>query len=60
MTSPVVYLQEVITELKKVDWPSTKQTRNMTMLVIVVTLLVGVYIGGLDFLFSRLMAALLN
>lgn len=60
MTSPVTYLQEVITELKKVDWPSVKQTQNMTILVIVVTLLVGVYIGGLDYVFSQLMAAVLN
>lgn len=60
MTSPVAYLQEVVTELKKVSWPSVKRTREMTLLVIVVTLLVGVYIGSLDYLFSQLMAVLLN
>jgi preprotein translocase subunit SecE len=60
MISPVTYVQEVVQELKKVSWPSFEQTRNMTILVIVVSLLVGVYVGGLDFLFSRLVAILIN
>lgn len=60
MVSPVVYVQEVVQELKKVSWPSLEQTRNMTILVIVVSLLVGVYVGGLDFVFSRLIALIIS
>jgi len=60
MVSPVVYVQEVIQELKKVSWPSLAQTRNMTILVIVVSVLVGLYVGGLDFAFSRLIAFLIS
>jgi preprotein translocase subunit SecE len=60
MVSPVVYVKEVVQELKKVSWPSFEQTRNMTILVIVVSVLVGVYVGGLDFVFSRLIAFLIN
>jgi len=60
MVSPVHFVQEVVAELKKVSWPTFEQTRNMTILVIVVTILMGVYIGGADFLFSRLMAAVLT
>ncbi len=60
MVSPVGYLQEVMTELKKVSWPTLKHTRDMTILVIVVSLLVGVYIGALDFVFQKLVALLIT
>lgn len=60
MVNPVVYFQEVIQELKKVTWPSATQTRDMTILVIIVTLLMGLYIGGLDLLFQRIMAFILT
>lgn len=59
MVNPVVYFQEVIQELKKVSWPSLAHTRDMTILVIIVTLLMGLYIGGLDLAFQRLMAFIL-
>jgi len=59
MISPVTFVQEVTTELKKVTWPTLEQTRNMTILVIVVSILMGIYIGSADLLFSRVMAAIL-
>ncbi len=60
MVSPIAYVREVMDELKKVSWPTPAHTRDMTILVIVVTLLVGIYIGALDFVFQRLIGALLN
>ncbi len=60
MISPVEYLKEVVQELKKVSWPSRQETLNKTLLVIVVTTLLAVYVGGSDFLFQRLMTALLR
>jgi len=60
MVNPLVYLQEVASELRKVTWPNLTQARNMTILVIVVTLLMGVYIGGLDLGFQKLIGLLLN
>lgn len=60
MVSPVVYVREVIQELKKVSWPSVETTRNMTILVIVVSLIVGVYLGVLDFILQRLVTWLIS
>jgi preprotein translocase subunit SecE len=60
MISPVTFVQEVVTELKKVSWPSFAQTRNMTILVIIVSLLMGVYVGGADYLFTQLMNRILG
>jgi len=60
MVSPVLYVREVIQELKKVSWPSVETTRNMTMLVIVVSLIAGLYMGVLDYLFQQLITWLIS
>jgi len=51
----VSYLQEVRDELGKVTWPTRDSAMRMTGLVIVASLLVGLYIGGLDYLFTNLL-----
>ncbi|MDQ7055829.1 MAG: preprotein translocase subunit SecE [Persephonella sp.] len=48
------FLKEVQEELKKVSWPSRKLVKNATIAVIIFTLLVSVYLWGLDILFDRL------
>lgn len=59
MVSPVQYFREVAQEIKKVSWPSREQTITMTALVVGVTIVVGLYIGALDFLFERLVSFIL-
>ncbi len=48
------FLKEVQEELKKVSWPSRGLVKNATIAVIIFTLLVSVYLWGLDILFDRL------
>lgn len=61
MNLPITkYLSEVTVELRKVTWPDRQQTIQKTTLVIVVSLVVGVYIGALDFLFTRLATLLIK
>lgn len=52
--NPVVFLREVKTELDKVVWPTKEKTMQLTVLVLVVSIIVGVYVGGLDFVFTSL------
>lgn len=59
MVSPVAFMREVMVEMRKVSWPSRQQTQDMTLLVIVVSVAIGAYLGALDFIFSQLMAALI-
>jgi len=59
MKKIINYLSEVVRETKKVTWPNREQTQNKTILVIVVSLLVGAYIGALDFIMSQIMGAIL-
>jgi preprotein translocase subunit SecE len=47
------YLIESWSELKKVSWPTREQVRNLTVLVIVVSFAVGVYITFFDAIFRR-------
>jgi preprotein translocase subunit SecE len=54
------YLTEVRQELQRVSWPDRQQTVQKTLLVISVSVFVGVYIGVLDFLFTRLMTFLIG
>jgi preprotein translocase subunit SecE len=39
-------------ELKKVKWPSLKETLQYTLVVIIISLVVAIYLGGLDYIFS--------
>jgi preprotein translocase subunit SecE len=60
MVSPSMYLREVNQELRKVSWPSRQQTIQMTILVITVSAVVGLYVGILDVAFDGLMRWLIS
>jgi len=49
------YLKESREELKKVVWPSKRETRNHTLLVIGISLLLAVFLGAVDYLFNYLL-----
>jgi preprotein translocase subunit SecE len=49
----VNYVKGSAEEMKKVTWPSKKETRNYTLLVIGISLAVAAFLGALDYLFSR-------
>lgn len=54
------YVKESIIELKKVSWPSKKETYRYTLLVIGLSLVMAIFLGALDFLFSLGLEALLR
>ncbi len=47
------FLQETQAELAKVTWPKREEVIRLTAVVIAVSLIVGLFIGGLDFFFTR-------
>ena len=47
------FLQEAVSELRKVTWPTFEQTRNLTVLVFVISIAVGLYVLFWDQLFQR-------
>lgn len=52
MNKLVTYLRDSFEELKKVTWPTRKQTINYSLAVVALSILVAVFIGGLDYGFS--------
>ena len=49
----VKYFSEAKVELKKVTWPTRKETINYTMIVIGVCLSLAIFIGAVDFGLSK-------
>ncbi|MCU0505899.1 MAG: preprotein translocase subunit SecE [Chloroflexi bacterium] len=47
------FSEEAWSELKKVAWPTRTQVRNLTILVFVISGVVGLYITALDWAFSE-------
>ena len=54
------FINESWSELRKVSWPTREQVRNLTVLVFVVSFVVGLYITVLDFAFSQLVGRLVG
>lgn len=50
--NPLRFFTEVKTELSKVVWPTKEETIRLTGIVIVASVAIGLFIGGLDFLFT--------
>ena len=59
-TTPITFFGEVRDELKKVVWPTRQEVIRLTMVVIVVSLAVGVFLGGLDFIFTRMLGMIVK
>jgi len=51
--SPVRFLREVYEELRKVVWPTPAELYRYTLVVIFTVVLLGTFIGGVDFLLEQ-------
>lgn len=53
------FIREVISELRKVVWPTREETTRLTVMVIFVAASVGILLGVIDFAFSLLIRKVL-
>ena len=53
------YIQESIEELKKVSWPTKKETQSYTIAVITVSVIIASFLGILDLVFSNILKSIL-
>ena len=51
---------EVISELRRVTWPTRQETTRLTIMVLGVSATIGVFLGLVDLGFSRLINILLG
>lgn len=56
---PVVFLQETYQELRKSIWPSREETARLTLVVIVLAIAAGFFLGGLDRVFAELFSRII-
>jgi len=52
MSKLTEYIKGSISEMKKVTWPTKKETKNYTLLVIGISISVAAFLGALDYIFS--------
>jgi preprotein translocase subunit SecE len=50
--------RETYAEIKKVNWPDQQTTRNLTIVVIAVSVALGILLGGIDFVLLKIFEAL--
>jgi preprotein translocase subunit SecE len=60
MKKIISYFTQSWTELTKVVWPTRKQAIQMTVAVLVITILVGAILGVFDFGLSKGLTSLIN
>ena len=53
------FVMDIINELRKVVWPSRQDTIHLTVVVVIVSLLIGAVLGGIDIGFGWLIDNLL-
>ncbi|MBI2641410.1 preprotein translocase subunit SecE [Candidatus Roizmanbacteria bacterium] len=52
------FTRDIVEELKKVTWPSRRQTLRLTVVVVLISLLIGLYIGIIDILLAKALEVL--
>lgn len=52
------FYNETGSEIRKVVWPDRETTRNLTIVVIAMSIVMGILLGGIDFVLLRLFEAL--
>jgi len=54
------FLAEALSELRRVTWPTREETLRLTLIVISVAGVVGVFLGVIDLAFARLFDVILG
>ena len=44
-----------MSEMRKITWPDQETTRNLTVVVIGISITLGILLGGIDFVLVRLL-----
>ncbi len=52
--------RETVGELRKVTWPTTREAWRLTKIVLLVMVAMGALLGGLDFIFTKLIGLVLG
>jgi preprotein translocase subunit SecE len=56
----IQFLKDVRFELSKVVWPKREEVIKLTLIVFIISAIVGIYVGTLDFSFTKLLEVLIS
>jgi preprotein translocase subunit SecE len=59
-TSPGEFFRQVKAETAKVVWPSRRETVTTAVMVVIMTVMLGLFFFGVDQVFSHVVKALLS
>lgn len=59
-TTPITFVKQAIDELKKVTWPTGTEIIRLTTSVIIISVVVGIFLGGIDFLLTKVMEVVIR
>ncbi|MBP8718672.1 MAG: preprotein translocase subunit SecE [Candidatus Atribacteria bacterium] len=54
------FIREARAELKKVTWPNRKQLISSTIVVMITIIMVAIFLGVVDLVFSRIVTIILQ
>ncbi|MGH7391448.1 MAG: preprotein translocase subunit SecE [Candidatus Rokuibacteriota bacterium] len=54
------FVHEVLVEFRKVTWPSRQELLNSTTVVVVVTVVLALFLGGVDIALARIVERILR
>jgi preprotein translocase subunit SecE len=54
------FVREVLAEFRKVTWPNRQELVNSTVVVIVVTVVLAFFLGGVDIVLARVVERILR
>jgi len=57
---PLDFFRQATVELKKCKWPTRTEAIRLTIVVILFSVIVGIFIGVLDYLFTKIVAILVS
>lgn len=55
----VRYINDTRAELGRVTWPTREETKNLTLVIVMVTLAMAIFLGTLDYLFQIVVAGII-
>ena len=53
------FTRNIVSELRKVAWPSRQEATRLTLIVLAVTIVIAVMLGVIDYAFSKFADAVL-
>ncbi len=56
----VDYVKDTRGELKHVSWPTRAQAISFTLIVIIISVVTALFLGGFDYLFSQILAKIIG